>query len=123
MSSLLTTHSYWARRLAVCAVGFGVGFGVFAAFAGTQGGEPKVGSNVIFLLRGDDKCFHVHHWLVLLSAALLALLGATLSSGRLNSPLLFGLGLCGGGALTDFVFYTDAARLDEPCHTAQPGAW
>ena len=96
-------------------IGLIVGFTLFYIFgAEKEGGNPKIGFNMIFYF-GGKTCIHIHHWVLCLFAALIITIVVLFCKFYFNPFILFFYGLLLGAALED-LRYKDFLKFKIKCY-------
>ncbi len=90
------------------------GLSIFLVLGSPKEGEqPKVGFNLV-LHRGENKCFHAHHWMTLLLLSIVVCTTVFMSQGCFNPYITGSLGFMAGASLAD-LRYTDFLTFSVPC--------
>jgi len=91
-------------------IGLIVGFTLFYIFgAAKEGGNPKIGFNMIFYF-GEKNCIHIHHWVLCLLIALIITIVVIFGRFYFNPVIFFLYGLLLGASLED-LRYKDFLKI------------
>lgn len=91
-------------------IGVIVGFTLFYIFgAEKEGGNPKIGFNMIFYF-GEKNCIHIHHWVLCVVIALIITLVVIFRKFYFNPVIFFLYGFLLGASLED-LRYKDFLKI------------
>jgi len=95
-------------------IGFVIGLVIFLTFGSHRETKfPKVGGH-LYMVLPNNRCFHIHHWIICSVSLILILILAFSFQCRFNILLLFLMGFLTAGTL-DGLLYHDRFDLMERC--------
>ena len=98
-------------------LGFLLGLIFTLAFSGTMGKEPKLSfaRNVILVDNADscdNKCIHIHHWML----AAFVLLYTLIITGMNSKATALVAGFAVSSAISEFLMFADSTELHVKCY-------
>ena len=103
-------RSFFERKIVNFSFSFLATLGIFLALQPDEGEKPKIGFTT--LIFSHKKCYHIHHWVYMVSSTLIITSVVFLSNGDFTPPIITALGCLLGGSFSDLV-YTDAFDFTE----------
>ena len=76
---------------------------LFIVIQPKQGHNPRIGFNLVLNYR-SNYCFHIHHWVYMMSSSLLIVSVVIISDGNFVPPLVMTLGFLTGGSFSDLYY-------------------
>ena len=97
-------------------IGAALGLVFTALFSGIQGGEPRFSfaRNLVIVGNTDkceNKCLHVHHWML---AIALAAYTCLLTGANSGATAIVG-GFAASSSIMEFLTFSDSMRIHEQC--------
>ena len=102
MTCILCLEKYKTKILSFLVL-FIITFVFFVIVQPKQGHSPKIG----FTFKVYDKdtyCYHIHHWVYMLTLSLFTIIIVLLSQGTFNEIIMAILGFLIGGSMSDLVY-------------------
>lgn len=108
-------YSLYENKIVNFSVSFLTTLGLFLSLQPDQGDSPKIGFNT--LIFNHNKCYHIHHWVYMISSTLIICSVVFLSEGSFRPAIMTAIGCLIGGSFSDLM-YSDAFNFEE-CNTTQ----
>lgn len=102
-------YSLYENKIVNFSFSYLLTLGLFLAFQPKEGENPKVGFNT--LIFSEHKCYHMHHWIYMISSSIIITSVVFLSKGNFTPPIVTSLGCLTGGSFSDLI-YSDAFNFD-----------
>ena len=92
----------YEQKIVNFSLSFLTSLGLFLLLQPEENESPKIGFGTI--VYNKNTCYHIHHWVYMMSTALLITSVVIISEGDFKPPLIMSLGMLTGGSFSDLYY-------------------